>query len=134
METTLKIALIGALFTFFAALLTALMNFYKERFEKEKWRRTMQLEEQRFNHEKNRWALELTNLREMELFKQRFQEYPALFGALAAVSSHNLKGFTPEKSLELANKLNELGYGKAGLCMLPDTREGYLFCETTSRL
>ena len=123
MEITLKVALIGALFTFFAALLTALVNFYKERFEKEKWRRTMELEEQRFNHEKNRWALELTNLREMELFKQRFHEYPELFALLATLSSHNLQGFKPEKALTLADKLNGLGYGKVGLCMLPDTRE-----------
>jgi hypothetical protein len=123
MDIAIQVALIGALFTFFAGLLTAIVSLYRERLEKQKWARTIALDEQRFNHEKNGWALELTNLREMELFKQRLQEYPELFADLAALSSHRLGDLTPGKALALADKLNEYAYGQAGLCMLPDTRQ-----------
>jgi hypothetical protein len=131
MDIAIQVALIGALFTFFAALLTTLVSVYRERFEKLKWTRTFDLEERRFNHEKNQWALELTNLREMELFKQRLQEYPELFTDLGALSSHNLGALTPGKALTLADKLNEFGYGKAGLCMLPDTRQAVLILRNS---
>ena len=52
MDVTLQAAVIGALFTFFGALLTILMNFYRERSEREKWRRTLELEERKIKHEK----------------------------------------------------------------------------------
>lgn len=117
------IALLGALFTLFAAVLATLVNFYRERSEKQKWQRTVELEERRFSHEKSRWALELNSLRETELYKLRLQVYPEVFAALASLSQYNIHDFDHNSALALSQKLNEWGYNRVGLCMLPETRD-----------
>lgn len=71
MDITTQIALLGTLFTFFLALITALVNFFRERSERERWRRTLELEEQRLKHEENKWALDLYMQREFEISQKR---------------------------------------------------------------
>lgn len=123
MDVALQAAIIGALFTFFGALLTILMNFYRERSEREKWRRTLELEERKIKHEENKWTLELNNQRELELMKSRLSSYPEVFASLGKLSHHNIKSLSRENILELSDKFNSYGYGLSGLCMLPDTRD-----------
>jgi hypothetical protein len=123
MDITVQIAIIGTLFTFFAALLTTLVNFYRERSEREKWHRTLELEERRIRHEENKWALELNNWREMELYKMRLRTYPEVFSALERLSMQNIPHLSENEIMELVDKLNKWGYGEPGLCMVPDTRD-----------
>jgi hypothetical protein len=123
MNTTIETAIIGTMVTFFAAFLTTVVSFFRERSEKEKWKRTLELEERRLKHEENRWVLELNNQREMELHKMRLQTYPEVFAALGQLSSYNIDQRNESQLMELADRFNQWGYGEAGLCMLPDTRE-----------
>lgn len=123
MNVTIQAAIIGALFTFFGALLTTLINYYRERSERERWRRTFELEEQRARHEEIKWALDLNNQREIELHKMRLRTYPEVFAALGRLSQHTIDQLTEGQIRELADRFNEWGYGEAGLCMLPDTRD-----------
>lgn len=123
MDVTIQAAIIGALFTFFASLLTTLINFYRERSEKERWERTFELEKQRLKHEEVKWALELNNQREIELHRMRLRTYPEVFAALGKLSHHTIHQLTESQIRELADRFNEWGYGEAGLSMLPDTRD-----------
>ena len=123
MEVTVQVALIGALFTFFASLIAYLVNAFHERSEKEKWQRTLELEERRIKHEENKWALELNNQRELELHKMRLRTYPEIFAALEQISHYHQDKLTDKVVKDIAGKLNQWGYSEAGLCMLPDTRE-----------
>ncbi|MBD1871261.1 hypothetical protein H6F95_28940 [Cyanobacteria bacterium FACHB-471] len=145
MDITTNVALVGALFTLFAAILTALVSFFRERSEREKWRRslefervkwertielerekwqkTIELEERRIRHEENKWILELNSQRELELYKMRLRAYPEIFVMLEQLSHYRINGIDENKARELAEKLNEWGYSDAGLCMSPDTRE-----------
>lgn len=134
MDTAIQVAIIGALITLFAALLATLIDYYRERSEKErwcrtleleaeKWRRNVELEEQRLRHEEVKWALDLNNEREIALHEMRLRTYPEVLTALGKLSHHNLHLLTEEQMLELADKFNAWGYGDAGLCMLPDTRD-----------
>jgi hypothetical protein len=86
-DSTIQVAVIATLLTFLAGLLTTLVNYFRERSEKERWQRTLdlerekwqrnlELEERRANFEENRWALDLNNQREMELHKMRLRTYP----------------------------------------------------------
>lgn len=144
MDITVQVALIGVLFTFFAALLTAVVNYFHERserekwqrnlelekekwqrtveLEREKWQRTMELEERRIKQEENKWILELNSQRELELHKMRLRTYPEIFIALEQLSHHCIKKLDENAISQLADKLNNWGYSEAGLCMLPDTR------------
>ncbi|MBD2101603.1 hypothetical protein [Leptolyngbya sp. FACHB-261] len=145
MDIATNVALIGALFTFFAAILTALVSFFRERSEKEKWRRslefervkwertmelerekwqkTIELEERRIRHEENKWILELNSQRELTLYKMRLRTYPDIFVALEQLSQYRVNEINENKARELAEKLNTWGYSDASLCMSPDTRE-----------
>jgi hypothetical protein len=123
MNVTVQAAIISAIVAFFAALLTALVSYFRERSEKEKWRRTLELEERRVKNEEYKWTLELNNQREIEVHKVRLRAYPEVFGALTKLSSYNLGQFDEKLAQELADKFTEWGYGEAGLCMLPDTRD-----------
>lgn len=145
MDATTNVALIGALFTFFAAILTALVSFFRERSEQEKWRRsleferikwertielerekwqkTIELEERRIRHEENKWVLELNSQRELELYKMRLRTYPEIFVMLEKLSQHRIDEINEDEARELARNLNKWGYSDAGLCMSPDTRE-----------
>jgi len=123
MDTTVQIALIGAIFTFFAGLIAALVNFFHERSEKEKWQRTLEIEERRIKHEEHKWVLELNNQRELELHKMRLRTYPEIFTGLELLSHYHWNGINETTITALATNLNKWGYGEAGLCMLPDTRE-----------
>jgi hypothetical protein len=123
MDVTVQVALIGALFTFFAGLLATIVNFFHERSEKEKWKRTLELEERRLRYEENKWALELNSQREQELHKLRLKTYPEIFAALEIISHHHQDKLTDDVVRELADKLNGWGYAEAGLCMLSDTRK-----------
>jgi hypothetical protein len=133
METTVQVAIIGALFTFFASFLAYLVNSFREysekekwqrtlAMEKEKWQRTLELDERRIKHEENKWALELNSQRELELHKMRLRTYPEIFAALEKISHYHQDKLTDESIRDLADKLNLWGYSEAGLCMLPDTR------------
>jgi hypothetical protein len=123
MDIAVQVAIIGALFTFFAALLATLVNFYRERSEREKWQRAQELEERRIRHEENKWALELNNWREMELYKMRLRTYPEVFSVLERLSLQNIDQLNENELTEIIEKLNKWGYGEPGLCMLPDTRD-----------
>jgi hypothetical protein len=123
MDITVQIAILGTLFTFFAALLATLVNFYHERSEREKGRRMLELEERRIRHEENKWALELNNWREMELYKMRLRTYPEIFSSLERLSMEHLPHLSENEVIELVDKLNKWGYGEAGLCMVGDTRD-----------
>jgi hypothetical protein len=145
MDVTVQVALIGAMFTFFAGLVATIVNFFRERSEKEKWQRTLELErekwqrtlelerekwqrtsemeERRIKHEENRWVLELNSKHELELHKMRLRTYPEIFAALEQLSHYHQDGLNENVVTELATKLNNWGYAEAGLCMLPDTRE-----------
>lgn len=100
MDITLKVAIIGAVFTFFAALITALVNFYREKSERVRWGRTLELEERRIKHEENKWALELNNQRELELHKMRLRTYPEVFSLLNQLSHFNIDGLSEGQILE----------------------------------
>jgi len=145
MDIPVQVTLIGAIFTFFAGLVAAIVNFLRERSEKEKWQRTLELErekwqrnlelerekwqrtlemdERRIKHEENKWVLELNSQRELELHKMRLRTYPEIFAALEQLSHYHQDGLNENVVTELATKLNKWGYAEAGLCMLPDTRE-----------
>ena len=131
MNVTLKTAVVGAIVTIFAALLTALVSYFREWSEREKWKRTLELDEQRIKNDEIKWALELNNQRELYLHKARLRTYPEVFEALAALSSYNLHEFDEDKAKELADKLTKWGYGEAGLCMLPDTRDSLFSLRDT---
>jgi len=103
MDANTNVALIGTLFTLFAAILTVLVNFFRERSEREKWRRSLEFErvkwertielerekwqktteyeERRIKHEENKWVLELNSQRELELYRIRLRTYPDIFVA-----------------------------------------------------
>lgn len=130
-NATSQIAILGALFTLFAALLATLVNYYRERSESQKWKRTLELEERRIKHEEIKWALELNNQREMEIHRVRLKTYPEIFTALSSLSHHNLHKLTDDRLLELADMLNSWGYGESGLCMLPDTRDAVFRLRNT---
>jgi hypothetical protein len=123
MNVTIQAAIISAIVAFFAALLTALVSYFRERSEREKWKRTLELEERRIKNEEYRRTLELNNLREIELHKVRLRTYPEVFSALTKLSSYNLLQFDEKIAQELVGEFTEWGYGEAGLCMLPDTRD-----------
>ena len=53
----IDIALTGALLTFFASVFATLVNYFRERSEKQKWKRTLDIEERRIKHEENRWVV-----------------------------------------------------------------------------
>ena len=53
----------------------------------------------------------------------RLRTYPEVFSLLNQLSHFNIGSLSEGQILELAAKLNALGYGKVGLCMLPDTRD-----------
>jgi predicted component of type VI protein secretion system len=86
MNVTIQAAIISAIVAFFAALLTALVSYFRERSEREKWKRTLELEERRIKNEEYRRTLELNNLREIELHKVRLRTYPEVFSALTKLS------------------------------------------------
>lgn len=123
MDVTIKAAIITAIVACFAALLTALISYFRELSEKEKWQRTLELEARRIKNEEFKWTLELNNQREIELHKARLRTYPDVFGALARLSSYHLSKFDEALARELVDKFTEWGYGEVGLCMLPDTRD-----------
>ena len=112
MNVTIQAAVISAIVAFFAALLTALIGYFR-----------LRLERRRVATEEYKWTLELNNQREIEVHKTRLRTYPEVFAALAKISSYNLHGFDVDLARELANKFTEWGYGEVGLCMLPDTRD-----------
>lgn len=145
MNSTVQVALIGTAFTLFAAILTTIVNFFRERserekwqrtleferlkwertveLEREKWKRTVELEERRIKHEENKWILELNSQRELELHKMRFRTYPEIFAALEQLSHYRIDSLNESEIQEFMDKVNLWGYGEAGLCMLPDTRD-----------
>lgn len=123
MDVTIQAAIIGAVFTFFAALATILASYLRERSERQKWHRTLQLEERRIRHEELKWALDLNNQREIELHRMRLRTYPKVFELIVPLSRCNIFLLDKERIEKLANQFNEIGYGEAGICMLPDTRE-----------
>lgn len=112
MDTATEVALIGGLCTLGAAALALVPNIYLRRIDR-----------QRVQQDLNRWTLELDNRRQIALHKVRLRIYPEVLSALAELSHHRIHHLTPEKAAELADRLNEWGYGEPGLCMLPDTRE-----------
>ena len=119
----IDIALIGALLTFFASVFATLVNYFRERSEKQKWKRTLDIEERRIKHEENRWSLELNSQREMELYKVRLRTYPAVFSLLEKLSHYHIEEFDEKYLKEITDQLNKFGYGDVGLCMLADTHE-----------
>jgi hypothetical protein len=145
MDANTNVALIGTLFTLFAAILTVLVNFFRERSEREKWRRSLEFErvkwertielerekwqktteyeERRIKHEENKWVLELNSQRELELYRTRLRTYPDIFIALEQLSQYRVNELSEDAAIELANSLNVWGYSEAGLCMSSDTRE-----------
>jgi hypothetical protein len=120
--TPVQAAIIGALITFCGSALAAVINLLRERSDRRRWERELQLEEKRIDHERNRWAIELTRERELELFRQRILAYPSLMDALEPLGEQGEKQITEVELDALAEKLNSFGYGAAGLYMLPDTR------------
>lgn len=123
MDTALQAAIIGALFTLSAAILASLVNYYRERSERERWQRTLEFEQKKQSYERIRWALDLNNQREIELHKMRLRTYPAVLETLERLSGHYINKLSEEEIRGLADKFNAFGYGEAGLCMLPDTRD-----------
>lgn len=119
----IDIALTGALLTFFASVFATLVNYFRERSEKQKWKRTLDIEERRIKHEENRWSLELNSQREMELYKVRLRTYPEVFALLERLSHYHIEQFDEKYLKGIADRLNEFGYGDVGLCMLADTHE-----------
>lgn len=119
----LDIALTGALLTFFASAFATLVNYFRERSEKQKWKRTLDIEERRIKHEENRWSLELNSQREMELYKIRLRTYPEVFALLEKLSHYHIEQFDEKYLKDIAEQLNRFGYGDVGLCMLADTHE-----------
>lgn len=111
-DAAILTALIGATATVVVALLGFLFNMLSKK-----------VEDRRIHHEENRWIVELSSARELELLKARLDTYPEIYKDLAALSSHNIRSIDAQKVLMLADKFNSYGYGKAGLCMLPETRE-----------
>jgi hypothetical protein len=107
-------------------VLAAVISYYRERSEQAKWHRTLDLEERRIRHEENKWVLELNNQRELELHKMRLRTYPEVFAALGLLSHYHIAELTADRALQLADRLNQWGYGEQGLCMLPDTRDALL--------
>ena len=53
----------------------------------------------------------------------RLRTYPLVLETLENLSSHNVKELSDNDIRDLADKFNAFGYGEAGLCMLPDTRD-----------
>jgi hypothetical protein len=123
MDIALQVAIVSAVVTLCGALLVAIVNYYRERSERERAKTTLELEKRRLQLEAVKWALELNNQREVELHRMRLQTYPEVFTGLASLSHHEVPPITKEQALVLADKLNVWGYGAAGLCMLPDTRD-----------
>ena len=119
----IDIALTGALLTFFASVFATLVNYFRERSEKQKWKRTLDIEERRIKHEENRWSLELNSQREMELYKVRLRTYPEVFALLEKLSHYHIEQFDEKYLKDIADQLNKFGYGDVGLCMLADTHE-----------
>ena len=132
--TQTEAVLVGAILTLFAALLTAFVTWLRDRSEKQRWSRTLelerekwerqaQLEQQRFDHERQRWTIELNSQREAELHKLRLQTYPKLFELLSSLAVYSRDGLTAEQIGALADSFNEFGYNAAGLAMLSETRD-----------
>ena len=117
-DSAVQVALIGAVVTVLAALLTLLTNTLQSRIER-----------RRVRHEENRWAFELNSEREMELHRMRLRTYPEVFDALGKLSSVNIRRLTPEELQALAEQFNRWAYGEPGLCMLPDTRTALLIAR-----
>lgn len=123
MDITIQTALIGAIVTTCISIITIIFNFYKERAEKEKWKRTLELEERKITHDENKWAFELIINREIKLFEKRIETYPKLFLLLNIFSKTKLKNVQKSEIVELINKLDGHVYGEIGLYMLSDTRD-----------
>lgn len=119
----IDIALASALLTFFASAFATLVNYFRERSEKQKWKRTLDIEERRIKHEENRWSLELNSQREMELYKARLRTYPEVFALLEKLSHYHIEKFDEKYLKDIAGQLNKFGYSDVGLCMLADTHE-----------
>ena len=126
MNITIQTALISAVVTFCISLITILFNFYRERFEKEKWKRTIELEERKIIHDENKWAFELIINREIKLFEQRIEKYPKLFSLLNIFSKTRLSVVKNSDIEKLINQLDNHIYGEIGLCMLSDTRDSLI--------
>jgi hypothetical protein len=111
MDTAILIAIIGGLFALSTAILTTIVSLYRERSE-----------QRRIRHEENRWIFELNNQRELELHRMRIRTYPEVFTVLSRLSDYNIRQLEEADLKEMAERINECGYGEPGLCMLPDTR------------
>ena len=104
----IDIALTGALLTFFASAFATLVNYFRERSEKQKWKRTLDIEERRIKHEENRWSLELNSQREMELYKIRLRTYPEVFALLEKLSHYHIEQFDEKYLKDIADQLRDL--------------------------
>lgn len=60
----------------------------------------------------------------------RLRTYPAVLETLERLSGHYIYKLSEEEILGLADKFNMFGYGEAGLCMLPDTRDAVFALRT----
>jgi len=80
------------------------------------------LECRRLRHDEIRWLLELHGELERKLLEARLETYPDVFKGLQQLSHYPPSERSRDDWLGLAATVNDWGYGKAALVMLPDTR------------
>lgn len=81
-----------------------------------------QLESRRLRNDEVRWLLELQGDIERKLLDARLEAYPDVFKSLQDLSHFPPAQRSSSDWLKAASVVNDCGYGKAALVMLPDTR------------
>jgi hypothetical protein len=76
--------------------------------------------------ERDRWITDVTVAWALELRKTRLAAYPAVFEAIAPLSTHRRAALTAEVAGEVAEKLNTWLYSTGGMCADAATRGAVL--------
>ncbi len=109
--------------TLTGALLTLLYSVLRDRYERKRHSRQIELDERRAKLEEAKLALELYNLREAKIFEARLETYRDVFVALMPLAKREIKSLTPEQALAIEQNLKEVFYYKVSHCMSTDSIE-----------
>jgi hypothetical protein len=112
-------AIISAIVALITAGTTIYFSFLK--FKQEKTRFLHEIEDKRSG-----WVKEMKAYYSLELFKVRLKTYPEILETLGEMSTRATEPFTPEKSKQVAVRINRWLYSKGGLCATEETRGAIL--------
>jgi len=76
--------------------------------------------------ERRRWLVDVKVAWALELHRARLASYPAVFAALAPLSSHNADQRSPEIAAAVARDINDWFYSAGGMCADATTRGAIL--------